>query len=85
MDKKGGIKAVSDIQQKEIFLENYWKAVLEQDEKTLPDFFREDALISCLLYTSKKLSLLVPKNSFILGNVEEWKTFMSTKGKWKIK
>ena len=56
MDKKGGIKAVSDIQQKEIFLENYWKAVLEQDEKTLPDFFREDALIrwhnTCLLYTS---------------------------------
>ena len=39
MDKKGGIKAVSDIQQKEIFLENYWKAVLEQDEKTLPEFF----------------------------------------------
>ena len=45
MDKKGGIKAVSDIQQKEIFLKNYWKAVLEQDEKTLPEFFREDALI----------------------------------------
>lgn len=39
MDKKGGIKAVSDIQQKEIFLKNYWKAVLEQDEKTLPEFF----------------------------------------------
>mgnify|MGYP000162769132 CR=1 FL=1 len=37
MDKKGGIKAVSDIQQKEIFLKNYWKAVLEQDEKTLPE------------------------------------------------
>ena len=36
---------MSDIQQKEIFLKNYWKAVLEQDEKTLPDFFREDALI----------------------------------------
>ena len=45
MDKKGDIKAVSDIQQKEIFLKNYWKAVLEQDEKTLPEFFREDALI----------------------------------------
>ena len=45
MDKKGGIKTVSDFQQKEIFLENYWKAVLEQDEKTLPEFFREDALI----------------------------------------
>ena len=38
-----------------------------------------------VVVVQKKLSLLVPKNSFILGNVEEWKTFMSTKGKWKIK
>lgn len=36
---------MSDLQQKEIFLKNYWKAVLEQDEKTLPDFFKENALI----------------------------------------
>lgn len=36
---------MNDLQQKEIFLKNYWKAVLEQDEKTLPDFFKEDALI----------------------------------------
>lgn len=38
-----------------------------------------------VVVVNKKLSLLVPKNSFVLGNVEEWKKFMSAKGKWKIK
>ena len=38
-----------------------------------------------VLVIQKKLSLLVPKDSFVMGNLEEWKVFMMLQGDWKIK
>lgn len=38
-----------------------------------------------ILVIQKKLSLLVPKDSFVMGNLEEWKVFMMLQGDWKIK
>ena len=38
-----------------------------------------------VLVVQKKLSLLVLKDSFTKGTLEEWKTFMNKKGLWKVK
>ena len=38
-----------------------------------------------VLVSKKKLSLLVLKDSFTKGTLEEWKTFMNKKGLWKVK
>ena len=38
-----------------------------------------------VLVIKKKLSLLVLKDSFTKGTLEEWKTFMNKKGLWKVK
>ena len=38
-----------------------------------------------VLVMKKKLSLLVLKDSFTKGTLEEWKTFMNKKGLWKVR
>ncbi|HJC25016.1 MAG TPA: YcxB family protein [Candidatus Eisenbergiella merdavium] len=40
---------------------------------------------SMYLLVIKKMSLLVLKDSFTKGTLEEWKTFMNKKGLWKVK
>lgn len=83
--KNGG----KPLERKVLFYEDGLEAFSNNNAHTVFDYGDITKVICSenlyALVMERKLSLLVLKDSFSKGDLEEWKQFMATKGSWKIR